>query len=491
LSFLLLEVLLRLGGAIFNVRLASQNRGVSFAGNEFRILCLGESTTALGGENSYPFQLEQILATRYPDVRFEVINKGMVSKTSVDILAALEDNLRRYRPQLVIAMIGVNDPKLLLDKNSFAVRVRNFLRHSRVFHLLELLGEHLRHKFLIAKSTKNKVPIDYSEENNPDEQSDDLTKMNSKLRELEQSIQALQNQGKSDPQKAVSLRTEIKTMRFQQIMILIGRGKYHRVRNQFDQAERVLLKAKELVPDNYGVLLELARVYKAQGDCAKAVPILQEAVAGNEKVIFARVELFRCYDRMGRQAEAYGIAKNLASEDIDEAWVYPELGEWFKRHNYWEEAEQVYQRAVRKNPEDAELYRRLAEIENKLGNKSAAQEFSVKFAEERGRNDSYLPETVQNYNRIVEQVKCSGSRIIVMQYPLRNIAPLKAIFLQHPGIIFVENKQNFAAALREGKYPDYFSDSFGGDFGHCTRAGNRLIAEHLADIITRDIFAKN
>src|SRR2546422_927809 len=45
------------------------------AAPEFRILCIGESTTALGGDDAYPRQLEGLLDT--PDVRrrIRVINK--------------------------------------------------------------------------------------------------------------------------------------------------------------------------------------------------------------------------------------------------------------------------------------------------------------------------------------------------------------------------------------------------------------------------------
>ena len=39
----------------------------------------------------------------------------------------------------------------------------------------------------------------------------------------------------------------------------------------------------------------------------------------------------------------------------------------------------------------------------------------------------------------------------------------------------------------EGReYSKYFSDTFANDFGHCTREGNRLIAENLADTILKN-----
>ena len=75
-----------------------------------------------------------------------------------------------------------------------------------------------------------------------------------------------------------------------------------------------------------------------------------------------------------------------------------------------------------------------------------------------------------------------------MQYPLRGVESLKNILTSIKKIIFVENKSNFQEALKQAEYSNYFSDTFGGDFGHCTRMGNRLIAENLSNVILKEIF---
>jgi len=31
---------------------------------------------------------------------------------------------------------------------------------------------------------------------------------------------------------------------------------------------------------------------------------------------------------------------------------------------------------------------------------------------------------------------------------------------------------------------------FGGDFGHCTHKGNRLLAENIANVIFKEVFSK-
>ena len=77
-----------------------------------------------------------------------------------------------------------------------------------------------------------------------------------------------------------------------------------------------------------------------------------------------------------------------------------------------------------------------------------------------------------------------------MQYPLRSIEPLKKLFDSTEGIIFVENKKIFEDALRHDRYEDYFADNFGGEFGHGTPLGNRLIAENVANVILKEVFNK-
>jgi len=42
--------------------------------------------------------------------------------------------------------------------------------------------------------------------------------------------------------------------------------------------------------------------------------------------------------------------------------------------------------------------------------------------------------------------------------------------------------------LKKISYNDYFTDMFAGDFGHCTRKGNRLLAENIANVILKEYF---
>jgi len=74
---------------------------------------------------------------------------------------------------------------------------------------------------------------------------------------------------------------------------------------------------------------------------------------------------------------------------------------------------------------------------------------------------------------------------------MRNIEPLKKIFQGNDkGIIFVDNEKVFKDEVAKYGHQDYFIDLMGGEFGHCTEKGNRLLAENIAKVILREVFGK-
>jgi len=104
-----LEIGLRLGGFIFLSFQEYRNKASIRQEGAYRILCLGDSLTALGGRESYPSQLEGSLNARGKGIGFSVINKGIPGVRTSYILSQLEDNLKRYTPNMVIIMAGIND----------------------------------------------------------------------------------------------------------------------------------------------------------------------------------------------------------------------------------------------------------------------------------------------------------------------------------------------------------------------------------------------
>ena len=68
--------------------------------SEYTIMCLGESTTA----GAYPVQLQQILDNKYPN-KFSVIDCGNPGQLLAGISKSLDNNINKYKPNIVICMI--------------------------------------------------------------------------------------------------------------------------------------------------------------------------------------------------------------------------------------------------------------------------------------------------------------------------------------------------------------------------------------------------
>ena len=106
-----------------------------------RVLCVGESTTALGGRYSYPSQLQEVLNQRGGGQKFVVINRGFPMANTSEILMELEQNLDRYKPQLVVAMMGANDRGVLLPLLNKAGGERSGLYWLKTVRLALLLHQ--------------------------------------------------------------------------------------------------------------------------------------------------------------------------------------------------------------------------------------------------------------------------------------------------------------------------------------------------------------
>ena len=82
-----------------------------------------------------------------------------------------------------------------------------------------------------------------------------------------------------------------------------------------------------------------------------------------------------------------------------------------------------------------------------------------------------------------------GIKLVCVQYPARKVETIERMFADPEGIVLVDNEGIFKEALKNGRYQDYFVDRFAGDFGHCTRKGNALLANNIAQAIIKEYFS--
>ena len=137
------EVGLRIAGA-WLLRPQVQGNAVRPADDgALRILTLGESTSAdyfaSDTDVSWPRQLEREIVRRGHRVR--VYNESIPGTSTPYILANLERNLERYRPRIVVTMMGTNDaPHVRLDDGPGS-GTELLLGRIRVLRVLEWLSD--------------------------------------------------------------------------------------------------------------------------------------------------------------------------------------------------------------------------------------------------------------------------------------------------------------------------------------------------------------
>jgi lysophospholipase L1-like esterase len=132
LFFLLLETGLRLGGSLILSIQEYRNLKSAKDKGAYRILCLGESTTA----GQYPAVLEEVLNRAGIGIRFSVIDKGRWGVVTQGIVYKLESDLRQYHPDMVVVMMGINDWVLHIpDKAPTTSKFGLFFRSLRTYKL--------------------------------------------------------------------------------------------------------------------------------------------------------------------------------------------------------------------------------------------------------------------------------------------------------------------------------------------------------------------
>lgn len=523
LGIILVETGLRIGGLIFIHLQEKANLASLRKKTDYVILCLGESTTALGGDDSYPRQLERILNERDIGARFSVINKGIAATNTSAIASLLGDNLDRYQPDMVLTMIGINDGggRRALQDTSPDPTLR-FLRNLRVYKLATLLYDHtaltIRAAGLACTRGKNtEVPDGELSAESPLPYPELKSRLEARLESNPDNLRFILDLG----------------------VLLMDNG-------EIVAAERYFRRAEALSP---GVIEEyrdnLMWQYFDQGQHQDCIRIGEELLASGETNLPPRRGsycLARAYLRTGKPAEAERTCRLIIKNHPQSgpAWGY--LGDVLRARRGWEEAETAYRKAVELEPLNIsfthlmEEYLRRKEFEKAedLGRAILARRpdddrllgalghlYQVWYEHELGGHtaengpdtpppeaiqkrletaDHYYREaaarqvreykgmTIHNYRKIADALRERGVALVCVQYPMRSVEPLQKILSGREGLVFVDNSDLFREAVKRKGFQHYFADCFGGDFGHCTPEGNRLLAENIADSILNSHF---
>jgi tetratricopeptide (TPR) repeat protein len=445
---LFVEAGLRFGAAVFTSAQEFRNRGALRDQGVYRIMCLGVSTTALGGDASYPAQLEVILNRRAGAVKFSVINKGVASTTISRILRNLEPDLDTYRPDMVVTMIGLDH--MAWNEAASDSAALNFLRSLRVYKLIRFFGLHAANRF-------GKPVLDA-----PGKKS---------VREDEAALT-----------RAIGLNPG-NDLAYAQL------GWLYRSQGRYPEAGALFRKALEIRPENDSAYDALKWFYPGEAERAdaRAEAELKKDAEVNPRGDHAYVVLGHVYQRQGRSPEAERLLRKAIELNPGNDSAYIELGYVCRAQGKLADAEASFKKALEADPKSDTACRILKEFYTETGNPKLADEYEKKLAQLSG----YRADAARDYRAIGSILDQRGVVHVCVQHPMRSIEPLKRIFRGHEaGMIFVDNEKLFKDAVRADGYNEYFIDMAGGDFGHCTPRGNRLLAEHIADAILKKVYGE-
>jgi len=474
LFFVLLEAGLRLGGFILLSLQEYRNTLSIRQKGAYRILCLGESTT----RGQWPPHLQEILDQRNRGIKFSVIDKGIVGSNTPAILSQVESYLDRYHPDMVVAMMGINDQgkhipyeRPTLSKNML------FVRSFRIYKLARLLWLHMATK--AREIGLYKLPRD-----KPLAQERQPSPLNMRLEGTDaQQEDNIKNEGLL--KKALELNPKNDEVYVELGWVYLNQG-------ELRQAEEYFKKSLELNPRNDWAYVRLGCLYRNQGELRQAEEYFKKSVELNPGNDWAYVELGCLYRNQGepRQAEEY-FKKSVELNPRDER-AYFGLGMVYQDQGELRQAEGYFKKALELNPGGevaSKLYGALGTVYRERGQFTLAEEYSSKANQI--RLSEYNSTTTSNYHKLKEILDKRKIKLVCAQYPMLNIEPLKKIFQGNINdVLFVDNERAFKEAVKEGSYKMYFMDMFGGDFGHCTKEGNRLLAENIANAVLKEVFGK-
>jgi len=462
-----LEIGLRIGGFAWLSLQEYRNKISLRQKGAYRIMCLGESTTALGGKDSYPAQLEEILNQKKISIKFSVINKGVPATNSTAIVSLLEENLDKYHPDMVVAMMSINDGEDIIPwkdeleaKGISSKEDRPFFKKSKIYKLAKLLSRYIINKIKESDSRELK-----------EGKKEDIIRVGGLM---PSSNYKEQEEGDGENKKIDCGEKEYQEL-----------GDRFRDQGEFDKAIEMYKKALGVGSEDDQLYVDLALCYLELRDFEKTAEMFREAIKRNSRNDAA-------YAMLGEMVEDSFLAQEMFEKAIEinprNTRAYITLGEHYKGQGKYDQAIEIFKEAMEANPGDSKIYGGLALCYQAQRRYKLAEEYFEKANKLRSRG--YNPVTRSNYQRLKNILSQKKIVLVCVQYPMRSARPLKRMFTPQDEIIFVDNERVFKQAVRQGGYAEYFDDNFGGDFGHCTRKGNRLLAGNIAKVIFKEYFGK-
>jgi len=404
LGLILLEIGLRTAGFVFTYLQERDNQRSLKDRNEYIILCLGESTTAIGGKNSYPRQLEKILNDRNLGTKISVINKGIVGTNTAAILSRLEEYLNSYQPDMVITMMGINEGMGARNYEDTAEVTPNFfLSDFRVYKLFRLLWDRVHYNIKLVVKSRSKTKeveeiltlagkamtgnrssqLQQFFDNIPEETAANIKRGDQYFDQdkWEEALPFYRKASESSPGNINILITIATCFRelqrfkegrdiLRQVLqldprnpeIYVELGNSFRDQHEWDSAEVFYQKALDFSPGLSRTYLEWGQSYRMQANGKRAVEMYTKAAEINQKDISAYILLAHIHHTMGNYDETEKMYQRVLKINPAYDSAYAELGRFYDWRGRTKEAEISCKKAIAINPENELAYAELGDI---------------------------------------------------------------------------------------------------------------------------------
>lgn len=528
LTLVLLEGSIRFGAAAFVYFQAERNLAAIGSGEgEVRILCVGESTTAVAGDEvgqmlvtrtAYPTQLETILNSRQSTIKFRVLNDGIMGGTTGSIIELLDSTLDDLKPHIIIAMMGIKDtptewvpvstllPDWMASLHSVRllswviedVKLRQNAHPTQIRTLADLPP---------AARAKGAMYGNYIREVRP-RKGFEIDKLKAavylyhigRIKQAEEILRGtIADHGVGYPMLTDILAGE---GRYEEAVALMEDGvaqhpsdgfyalqlaHLYLQHTDYDAARALLAAATvnvgrfdhpELVMSQFRLeIAELALAELRFDDALLAVAGVTGEVNERYHDLVPAVDVL-VHSTRGR---AYAGKKDWAAAEVE---LLDALNRAPNRHvNMWllssvyratgqtEKEESVRRDLLAQTGRVAEYFE-LAKLFRLTGHPERVPEVLAEAV----RN---TPSLKENHRYLYDLAEIKGIQLIVMQYPSFELDALHAYAPEQDGVVFIDNQHVFDADPEAY----FFQPTYPQSFTHYTQEGARVLAEHVADTI--------
>ncbi|MFC2061444.1 tetratricopeptide repeat protein [Elusimicrobiota bacterium] len=387
LSLVLIEMFLRIGGFAYLSLQEYRNQKSIKEKGEYRILCLGESTTM----GQWPGPLENVLNSRNTGLKFSAIDKGMAGTNTGVILSCVKNYIDKYSPHMIITMMGVNDLMLSLpvnqrDKKKGPVRFFKSLKIYKLAIILQMnisfkieeikrngiFPGHRMRKEISEKIKKENIRDcgEYVELGQDYIEQGELKKAEEVLKKAllmdPESLQAHIELGfcyesRAEYNKAKKLYEKALSMDPERTNEYIKLGQYYQRYGEYEKAEELFAKAISLDPESIEAYSELGQYYCVRREYEKAENMYKKAISLDPTNVWSYHNLGECYKNWKKHEKAENMYKKVISLDPANVWSYYNLGECYKNWKKYEKAENMYKKVISLDPTNVWPYSRLGE----------------------------------------------------------------------------------------------------------------------------------